>query len=140
MFGKKFVGMLVFDVLKLGKCFYMVLIGMGIVFFVSLICDLEIYEKFDEVIFIYICCELVEFKYGEELVVVIKEDELIGEMVCEKFVYFMFVICDDGLVKGCVIDMINFGELFDYFGVLVFDLVVDWVMICGFEGLFKDIC
>lgn len=136
---KKLIGMLVNDVLVFGKWVYMFLIGIGIVLFVSLIWDFDIYEKFDQVILMYICWEVVELKYGQDFVEEMLNDLLIGEFVKDKLLYYMFVICEDFLCKGCIIDLIKFGKLFEDFGVLLFDLVIDWGMICGLMDMLCDI-
>ena len=137
--GRKPTGTLVLDALKPGKRLYMISTGTGIAPFASLIRDPEVYDKFDEVVLTHTCREIAELAYGDELVGAVKDDELIGEMAREKLVHFTSVTREDGPVKGRVTDMIENGELFDRLGVPPLDPAVDRVMICGSEGLLKDV-
>ncbi|BDW98580.1 ferredoxin--NADP reductase [Maricaulis maris] len=139
LLGRKPVGTLVLDALKPGKRLYMISTGTGIAPFASLIRDPETYEKFDQVILTQTCRENAELTYGIELVEAVKDDELIGEFAREKLVHFTSVTREDGPVKGRVTDMIESGELFDRLGVPPLDPAVDRVMICGSEGLLKDV-
>ncbi|OLF76749.1 ferredoxin--NADP(+) reductase [Maricaulis sp. W15] len=139
LLGRKPVGTLVLDALKPGKRLYMISTGTGIAPFASLIRDPETYEKFDEVILTHTCRQSAELTYGVELVEAVKDDELIGEFAREKLVHFTSVTREDGPVKGRVTDMIESGELFDRLGVPPLDPAVDRVMICGSEGLLKDV-
>ena len=139
LLGRKPVGTLVLDALKPGKRLYMISTGTGIAPFASLIRDPETYEKFDQVILTQTCREAAELTYGNELVEAVKDDELIGEFAREKLVHFTSVTREDGPVKGRVTDMIESGELFDRLGVPPLDPEVDRVMICGSEGLLKDV-
>tara|TARA_R110002072_G_scaffold25033_4_gene84224 strand:- start:298 stop:1140 length:843 start_codon:yes stop_codon:yes gene_type:complete len=139
LLGRKPTGTLVLDALKPGKRLYMISTGTGIAPFASLIRDPETYEKFDEVILTHTCRQLDELRYGEELVAATMDDELIGEMAREKLVHFTSVTRDEGPVKGRVTDMIRSGELATRLGVPALDPAVDRVMICGSEGLLKDV-
>ena len=139
LLGRKPVGTLVLDALKPGKRLYMISTGTGIAPFASLIRDPETYEKFDQVILTHTCRENAELTYGNELVAAVKDDELIGEFAREKLVHFASVTREDGPIKGRVTDMIESGELFDRLGVPPLDPAVDRVMICGSEGLLKDV-
>jgi len=139
LLGLKPVGTLVLDALKPGKRLYMISTGTGIAPFASLIRDPETYEKFDQVILTHTCRYKNETVYGQELVADTMQDELIGEMAREKLVHFTSVTQEDGPVKGRVTDMINSGELFTHLGVPELDPAIDRVMICGSEGLLKDV-
>jgi len=139
LLGRKPTGTLVLDALKPGKRLYMISTGTGIAPFASLIRDPETYEKFDEVILTHTCRQLDELRYGEELVAATMDDELIGEMAREKLVHFTSVTRDEGKVKGRVTDMIRSGELATRLGVPALNPAVDRVMICGSEGLLKDV-
>jgi ferredoxin--NADP+ reductase len=139
LLGRKPTGTLVLDALKPGKRLYMISTGTGIAPFASLIRDPETYEKFDEVILTHTCRQNAELAYGEELVAATRADELIGEMASEKLVHFTSVTRDEGPVKGRVTDMMKSGELYTRLGVPVLDPAVDRVMICGSEGLLKDV-
>tara|TARA_R110000868_G_scaffold2384_6_gene17708 strand:- start:17665 stop:18519 length:855 start_codon:yes stop_codon:yes gene_type:complete len=139
LLGRKPTGTLVLDALKPGKRLYMISTGTGIAPFASLIRDPETYEKFDEVILTHTCRQNAELTYGEELVAATRADELIGEMASEKLVHFTSVTRDEGPVKGRVTDMMNTGELYTRLGVPALDPATDRVMICGSEGLLKDV-
>jgi ferredoxin--NADP+ reductase len=139
LLGRKPVGTLVLDALKPGKRLYMISTGTGIAPFASLIRDPETYEKFDEVILTHTCRRKAEIVYGEELVAATKNDELIGELAREKLIHFTSVTQEDGPVRGRVTDMINSGELCEHLGVPPLNPDIDRVMICGSEGLLKEV-
>lgn len=119
---------------------------MGFVFFVFLLCEFEIYEKFDEVIIMYICCEVGELIYGCELIESFKDDEFLNEVIGEgfwkKIKYYLIIICEESVKMGCIIDLMKLGEVFVDLGVEFLNLEIDCVMICGnfvFNLEFKDL-
>ncbi len=139
LLGRKPTGTLVLDALKPGKRLYMISTGTGIAPFASLIRDPETYEKFDEVILTHTCRQRDELRYGEELVAATRNDELIGEMAREKLVHFTSVTRDHGPARGRVTEMMTSGKLAAALGVPALDPAVDRVMICGSEGLLRDV-
>lgn len=139
LLGRKPTGTLVLDALKPGKRLYMISTGTGIAPFASLIRDPETYEKFEQVILTHTCRQTAELRYGSELVAATQRDELIGEMATEKLVHFASVTRDDGPVRGRVTELITSGKLAERLGVPALDPAVDRVMICGSEGVLRDV-
>lgn len=81
--GCKFIGMLLIDYLLLGKYFYLLGSGMGLVLFISIVCDFVIYECFEKVIIVYGVCEVVELVYYDYFMVDLYQYEFFGEFVSE---------------------------------------------------------
>lgn len=138
LIGKKLMGMLVVDNLLLGKMLWMLLMGMGFVLFMLIICDLDIYDCFDKVILIYMCCLKGEFVYMDYIKYDLLGYEYLGDIIKEKFVYYLIVMCEVFDNEGWIIDLIVMGKLFMDFGVLVFLLENDCVMLCGSIVMLKD--
>jgi ferredoxin--NADP+ reductase len=139
LLGRKPVGTLVLDAVKPGKRLYMISTGTGIAPFASLIRDPETYEKFDEVILTHTCRYKEELVYGLNLVEETKSNELIGEMVTQQLHHFTSVTQEDGPVRGRVTNMINSGELAAHLGMPEINPEEDRVMVCGSEGLLKEV-
>jgi ferredoxin--NADP+ reductase len=139
LLGRKPVGTLVLDALTPGKRLYMISTGTGIAPFAALIRDPDTYEKFEQVILTHTCRHAEELVYGEELVAATKDDELIGDLAREKLIHFTSVTREDGPVKGRVTTMIETGELAERLGIEKLNPETDRVMICGSEGLLKDV-
>ena len=139
LLGRKPVGTLVLDALTPGKRLYMISTGTGVAPFAALIRDPDTYEKFEQVILTHTCRHAEELVYGEELVAATRNDELIGELAREKLIHFTSVTRGDGPVKGRVTTMIETGELAERLGIDKLNPETDRVMICGSEGLLKDV-
>lgn len=136
----KFIGMLVFNDFKFGKYFYLLGIGMGLVLFFSIICDLEIYECFDKIVLVYGVCYVSDFVYVDYLQYELLQYEYLGELVCEKFIYYFSVICDMFCNQGCIIDVIVDGQMSEMLGLLLFNFEIDCVMFCGSLVMLDDLC
>lgn len=138
--GKKFIGILLISDLYLGKYLYLLGIGIGLVFWLLVIKDLEIYECFDKVIFIYGVCFEKDLVYCDLFEKELCEYEFFGEMIGEKLLYYLVVICELFLNQGCLILLMESGEMQKIFGLLLLDLENDCVMICGSLQMLVDLC
>lgn len=83
----------------------------------------------------YICCIVEELIYGCELVENLCYDLLLGEIYGESFVewllYYFIIICEELLLMGWIIDNMILGKVFVDLSLLLMDVVMDCVMICG---------
>lgn len=136
----KFIGILIVGNLCLGKYLYLLGIGIGLVSFLSIICDLEIYEKFEKVILVYGVCEVFELVYQDLIEKELLNDEFLGEEVKQKLIYYFIVICEEYKNIGCVIMLMNSGKFYDDIGLLFFNIDDDCFMLCGSFSMLKDLC
>lgn len=83
LLGKKLMGMLVVDVLLLGKCLFMLLMGIGFVLFMLVVCEFDIYDWFEQLVIVYLVCKVSDLVYYDMLEVWLVEDFLVSEQVVE---------------------------------------------------------
>ncbi|MFP1645734.1 ferredoxin--NADP reductase [Pontitalea aquivivens] len=125
------VGTLVHDALLPGKRIWFLATGTGIAPFASLMRDPETYEKYDQVIMMHTCRTVAELEYGRQLVESLKDDELIGEMVGGKLLYYPTTTREDFHHTGRITDNLTSGKVFADLGLAPMDPGTDRAMVCG---------
>ena len=126
------VGTLVHDALLPGKRLWFLATGTGIAPFASLMRDPETYEKYDQVIMMHTCREVAELEYGRQLVENLRNDELIGEMVEGKLLYYPTTTREPFHHMGRVTDNLASGKVFADLGLEgPMNPATDRAMICG---------
>ncbi|MCL7466022.1 ferredoxin--NADP reductase [Phaeovulum sp. NW3] len=125
------VGTLVHDALLPGKRVWFLATGTGIAPFASLMRDPETYEKYDQVIMMHTCRTVAELEYGRQLVEGLKDDELIGEMVEGKLLYYPTTTREDFHHTGRITDNLTSGKVFADLGLMPMDPASDRAMVCG---------
>ncbi|WP_158670473.1 ferredoxin--NADP reductase, partial [Bradyrhizobium guangdongense] len=86
--GRKATGTLITDNLLPGKRLMLLSTGTGLAPFASLIKDPEVYDQFESIVLVHGCRQVSELAYGEKLVATLREDELFGELLADKLVYY----------------------------------------------------
>jgi ferredoxin--NADP+ reductase len=86
--GQKPTGTLVVDNLLPGKNLYLLSTGTGLAPFLSLIRDIETYEQFERIVLIHGCRFIADLAYSDYLTNVLPQDEIFGELVREKLIYY----------------------------------------------------
>jgi ferredoxin--NADP+ reductase len=86
--SRKATGTLVLDNLSAGKNLYLLGTGTGLAPFLSLIKDPETYERFERVVIVHGCRWAAELAYGDLIANVMPNDELVGESVRQKLIYY----------------------------------------------------
>lgn len=125
------VGTLVHDALLPGKRLWFLATGTGLAPFASLMRDPETYEKYDQVIMMHTCREAEELEYGRQLVEGLKTDELIGEMVEGKLLYYPTTTREQTAHMGRITDNLSSGKVFTDLGLPPMNPVEDRAMVCG---------
>jgi len=125
------VGTLVHDALLPGKRVWFLATGTGIAPFASLMRDPETYEKYDQVIMMHTCRTVAELEYGRRLVEDLKNDELIGEMVEGKLLYYPTTTREDSTNMGRITDNLSSGKAFADLGLPKINPKEDRAMVCG---------
>jgi ferredoxin--NADP+ reductase len=133
------VGTLVHDALLPGKRLWMFATGTGFAPFASLLRDPETWEKYDQVIITHTCREVAELTYGREIVESLEADELIGELVAGKLVYYPTTTREESPKMGRITTLIESGEVFRDIGIPPLDPAVDRAMVCGSLAFNLDI-
>src|SRR5579872_3525729 len=86
--SRKATGTLVLDNLSAGRNLYLLGTGTGLAPFLSIIKDPETYERFERVVVVHGCRWIAELAYGEAIVKAMPGDELVGDSVEEKLIYY----------------------------------------------------
>ncbi|AMY69005.1 ferredoxin--NADP reductase [Frigidibacter mobilis] len=133
------VGTLVHDALLPGKRLWFLATGTGIAPFASLMRDPETYEKYDQVIMMHTCRTAAELDYGRQLVEGLRSDELIGEMVEGKLLYYPTTTREPSALMGRITDNLSSGKVFADLGIEPMTAVDDRAMVCGSLAFNKDV-
>ncbi len=137
--GKKPTGTLVLDNLKDGQNLYLLSTGTGLAPFLSTIRDPETYDRFDKVILVHGVRTVGELAYEDLIVNQLPHDELIGELVGPKLIYYPTVTREEYRNQGRIPDLIASGKLFADLDMPPFDPARDRVMLCGNPQLLIDV-
>ena len=136
--SKKPTGTLVVDNLLPGRFLYLLSTGTGLAPFMSIIRDPDTYERFEKLVLVHGCRQVAELAYGERITADLPRDELIGEYVREKLIYYPTVTREPYHNRGRVTDLITSGQLFRDVGLPALDAEQDRAMLCGSPQMLKD--
>jgi ferredoxin/flavodoxin---NADP+ reductase len=137
--GRKPTGTLVLDNLSDAKRLYLLSTGTGLAPFLSLIRDPETYERFEKVVLVHGCRQVSDLAYRNRLTTELAQDEFLGEMVREKFVYYPAVTREPFQNNGRITDLIVSGQLFGDIGTPPLNREEDRVMLCGSPAMLTEL-
>jgi ferredoxin--NADP+ reductase len=137
--SRKATGTLVLDNLISGRNLYLMGTGTGLAPFMSIIKDPETYERFERVVLVHGCRQVAELAYGETITKALPTDELIGELIQEKLIYYPTVTREPFRNRGRITDLITSGKLFEDIGLEPLDQRLDRVMLCGSPQMLADV-
>ena len=137
--ARKPTGTLVVPNLLPGRRLYLLSTGTGLAPFASIIKDPEIYEAFERVVLIHGCRQVAELAYGEALVASLCENELIGDMVRERLIYYPTVTREPFRNRGRITDLITSETLFRDIDLPPIDAEADRLMLCGSPSMLADL-
>ncbi len=138
--GRKPVGTLVIDDLLPGQRLYLLGSGTGLAPFLSIIKDLDTYDRFEQVILVHGVRHISELAYADFIKEELPNNEFLGEAIRAKLTYYPTVTRDPFHNRGRLTHLIESGKLFADLGLPPLDPVQDRAMICGSPGLLKDVC
>ncbi|MET0651416.1 MAG: ferredoxin--NADP reductase [Hyphomicrobiaceae bacterium] len=136
--SKKPTGTLVVDNLLPGRFLYLLSTGTGLAPFMSIIRDPDTYERFEKVVLLHGCRQVAELAYGERIIAELPRDELIGEYVRDKLIYYPTVTREPFHNRGRITDLVTSGQLFRDVGLPSLDAAQDRAMLCGSPQMLKD--
>ncbi|MES2182195.1 MAG: ferredoxin--NADP reductase [Pseudomonadota bacterium] len=136
--GRKPTGTLVTHDLKPGKNLYFLSTGTGLAPFMSLIQDVEAYDKFEKIILIHGVRYVSELAYADFIEKELPNNEFFGDQVREKLIYYPTVTREPFRNQGRLTDLINSGKLFDDIGLPPLNPEHDRAMICGSPHMLTD--
>ncbi len=138
--GRKPVGTLVLDDLTPGKHLYLLSTGTGLAPFLSIIKDPEAYERFEKVVLVHGVRQVDELAYQQFIEHELPAHEFLGEMLCDKLIYYPTVTREPYRNMGRLTDLIESGKLQADVGLPPLDPAADRAMICGSEAMLRDTC
>jgi len=137
--GRKATGTLIADNLIPGERLLLLSTGTGLAPFASLIKDPDIYERYERIVLVHGCRQVSELAYGEQLVARLRDDDLFGELLADKLVYYPTVTREPFRNRGRITDLITSNRLFDDICQSPLDIATDRIMMCGSPAMLEEL-
>jgi ferredoxin/flavodoxin---NADP+ reductase len=137
--GAKPVGTLLLDSLTPGRNLYMIGTGTGLAPFLSLARDPEAYERFEKVILVHGCRHVRDLAYREQLTDELPADEVLGDLVRDKLIYYPTVTREPFKYRGRVSHLLENGKLAEDIGLPPISKENDRFMLCGSIQMLNDL-
>tara|TARA_B110000259_G_scaffold21703_1_gene22452 strand:- start:1347 stop:2123 length:777 start_codon:yes stop_codon:yes gene_type:complete len=136
--SRKPTGTLVIHDLRPGKNLYLLSTGTGLAPYMSLIQDIEMYERFEKIILVHGVRTVNELAYADFIENELPNNEFFGEEVKNKLIYYPTVTQEDFRNQGRLTNLIKSGKLFTDIGLPPINPKEDRAMICGSSEMLKD--
>ena len=136
--SRKPTGTLVIHDLRPGKNLYLLSTGTGLAPYMSLIQDIEMYERFEKIILVHGVRTVNELAYADFIENELPNNEFFGEEVKNKLIYYPTVTQEDFRNQGRLTNLIKSGKLFTDIGLPPINPKEDRAMICGSAEMLKD--
>ena len=136
--SRKPTGTLVIHDLKPAKNLYLFSTGTGLAPYMSLIQDIEVYDRFEKVILVHGVRKINDLAYKEFIENDLPNNEFFGEEIRNQLIYYPTVTRESFKNEGRLTDLIKSGKLFDDIGLSKMNPIEDRAMICGSPEMLKD--
>jgi ferredoxin--NADP+ reductase len=136
--SRKPTGTLVLHDLKPGKRLYLLSTGTGAAPFMSVIKDPEVYERFEDVIFVHGVRWTRETAVVKHLIEDLYKHEFLGELVHNKLHYYPTITREPHPNHGRLTTLIQSGKLSTDLKLPELDAKEDRVMVCGSPSMLAD--
>jgi ferredoxin--NADP+ reductase len=137
--GAKATGTLLLDSLTPGRNLYLLGTGTGLAPFLSLVRDPEVYERFEKVILVHGCRQVRDLAYRSKLADELPADEILGDLVRDKLVYYPTITREPFKNRGRITDLIANGTLANDVGLPPIGKQDDRFMLCGSVQMLADL-
>ncbi len=137
--GRKPTGTLLIDNLREGANLFLLGTGTGLAPWLSLIKDPEVYERFERVVVVHGVRFIRDLAYSDYIANELPNDELIGELVREKLVYYPTVTREPFRHRGRISSLIESGRLAADLGLDRIDRSRARFMLCGSPEMLADL-
>lgn len=138
--SRKPVGTLVLDDLKPGRNLYLLGTGTGLAPFMSIIQDLDVYDRFEKVILVHGVRVVSEFAYADFITETLPQHEFLADAVREKLIYYPTATREPFKYQGRLTDLLSSGKLTQDIGLPPLNPLTDRAMLCGSPAMLKDTC
>ena len=139
LIGRKPTGTLVVDNLRPGKTLFLLGTGTGLAPFLSIVRDPEAYDKFDRIVVAHGVRWVKDLAYSDYLANDLPNDELIGELVREKLLYYPTVTREPFRHQGRLSLALTTNRMTDALGLPPIDAERDRFMLCGSPAMLADL-
>lgn len=139
LIGRKPTGTLVIDNLRPGKTLFLLGTGTGLAPFLSIVRDPEAYDKFDRIVVAHGVRWIKDLAYSDYLANDLPNDELIGELVRERLLYYPTVTREPFRHRGRLSLALTTNAMTDAVGLPAIDAEHDRFMLCGSPAMLADI-
>lgn len=136
--SKKPTGTLVMHDLKPAKNLYLLSTGTGLAPFMSVIQDIEVYDRFEKIVLVHGVRYTSELAYADFIEKELPNNAFFGEEVRSKLIYYPTVTREPFRNQGRLTDLINSGKLFEDIGLPPLNPANDKVMLCGSPHMLAD--
>lgn len=136
--GRKPVGTLVQDSLTPGKTLYLLGTGTGLAPFASIARDPDVYDRFEHIVLVHGCREIAELAYGEAIVASLRQNELLGDLVRDRLLYYPTVTREPFRNQGRITDLLDSDKLPSDLGLQPLNPATDRAMLCGSPQFLTD--
>lgn len=137
--GAKATGTLLLDSLTPGRNLYLLGTGTGLAPFLSIVRDPEVYERFEKVILVHGCRYVRDLAYRSRLADELPADEILGDAVRDKLVYYPTVTREPFAHRGRISHLIENGTLARDIGLPPIARATDRFMLCGSMQMLADL-
>lgn len=131
-------GTLLISDLHPGRNLYLLATGTGLAPFLSIVRDPETYERFDHVIVAHGVRYIEDLAYDELLDNDLPNDEILGELIAGRLLYYPVVSRESFRHQGRVTTLLESGRMTEDLGLEPLDPEHDRAMLCGSPGMLED--
>jgi ferredoxin/flavodoxin---NADP+ reductase len=136
--GSKPTGTLIINDLHPGKNLYLFSTGTGLAPFMSIIRDPETYDKFEKIVLVHSVRWQSELAYRDYLTEHLKQDEFLGELAANQFIYYPTVTREEFHTTERLTTLVESGKLAHDTGLPQLNPITDRAMICGGPSMLAD--
>ncbi len=139
LIGRKPTGTLIVDNLSPGRTLFLLGTGTGLAPFLSIVRDPEAYDKFDHIVVAHGVRWIKDLAYSDTLADELPRDELVGDIVREKLIYYPTVTREPFRNQGRISLALTTDTLTQTLGLPRIDPAHDRFMLCGSPAMLVDI-
>jgi len=139
LIGRKPTGTLVLDNLRPGRTLFLLATGTGLAPFLSIVRDPEAYERFERVVVAHGVRWIKDLAYSDFIAGDLPNDELIGDLVREKLIYYPTVTREPFRNPGRLSHALTTNRLTETLGLDPIDPARDRFMLCGSSAMLADL-
>ena len=137
--GRKPTGTLVIDNLRPGRTLFLLGTGTGLAPFLSIIRDPDAYDKFDRIVIAHGVRWIVDLAYSAYIQDELPNDELIGDLVQEKLIYYPTVTREPFRHTGRLSAALVLNVMTEAVGLPPIVAAHDRFMLCGSPAMLADL-